>query len=97
MEPERALGEESIEGKAWEGQATGVREGALRTMPVASRAGQERMGSPGHRRSWSTGSQDGLHLRSKLYTSSTKSKRGGGVRSEFGCALWHRALWPAAY
>lgn len=52
MESERALGELSIEGKVWEGQATGVKEGVLRTMPVASRAGQEGMGSPGHRRSW---------------------------------------------
>lgn len=43
------MGELSTEGKVWEGQATGVREGALRTMPVASKAGEERIGSPGHR------------------------------------------------
>lgn len=100
LDPERALGELSIEGKVWEGQAAGRREGTLRGTPVASRSGQEGMGSPGHRRSWSAGSQDVLHRRSKLYTSLTISKRGvGKVRSELGClyALPHQVLWLTAY
>lgn len=95
MEPERVLGELSTEGKVWEGQATGVREGALRTMPVASKAGEENRVSRSQRSS--AGSQDGLHLlRSNLYTSSTKSKRGGGSGQSLAvlCGTGHCGQQP---